>query len=135
MLEMDYTVFACLICQMISFISMLKCLFTDASKIKKYELDDIDNGLYRMCSEIEMGKQCSFTDCCLVCLVAKLPHQNHCSECNKCILNYQFHSSIYGKCIGKNNVTSYFYCLLFLAISSQLFLYNYITNEKVNKSI
>lgn len=55
-LDMDWSVIACLCCQLISFVSMLKCLFTDPSKIKQYELEDIDNGLYRMCSEIEMGK-------------------------------------------------------------------------------
>ena len=46
-------------------------------------------------------------DICFTCLRYKAPHDEHCKDCNACVVGFHFHSKTLGKCVGQQNQRSY----------------------------
>jgi DHHC palmitoyltransferase len=94
----------------------------DPGYLPRKEMDSGDNALRQLSKKLETLKkheQLSLDEICFSCLRHKGVHQEHCSQENRCVQNYQCYSKYFDKCIGINNQRSYFFviitCLLLFA--------------------
>jgi hypothetical protein len=54
---------------------------------------------------------------CVFCKIARPPKTQHCYSCDVCVENLDHHCPWTGKCIGKNNIHSFYFFLALIPIS------------------
>jgi hypothetical protein len=59
---------------------------------------------------------------CYECLIIKSKSADHCKHCNQCVNYRHKHSKIFGRCIGNENVKTYFFHLLLSMLFITLFI-------------
>lgn len=59
---------------------------------------------------------------CYICMMFKPDRAHHCQICNKCILKYEHHCTLIGCCIGYFNYKYYLNLLLYIILSSFIYI-------------
>lgn len=108
----DYWIWCSIVATALSFLSRFIFMLSGAGSLPPILYNDRSNEqvLKKLSHEFETRSVKRLTpldDICFTCLRYKAPHDEHCKDCNACVIGFHFHSKTLGKCVGQQNQRSY----------------------------